>query len=215
MKSVIRKLDRALKQMYRLEHDFRAEAFLIPHAVVPSAGQGAFFIQACPQETLEVGIFLDASVREALGQFPRGNWAAWSHDQRGAFAVAAEEVSHFNYFLHHQSLGRAVSQLELEVQGEIDKFLLSFFSGLTAVKESELGAKFELLLEQFFHRYHLVDNLSADQRARYEEASRVAKAFLSKNRRQLADPQRWEVGIKLLRRFYRATLADKTSLSNP
>jgi hypothetical protein len=214
MKSVIRKMDRALKRLYNLEHSHGAEAFLIHRPILPSAGQGAFFIHSRPGEDLEVGIFLDKSIRKELSQIKLWNPTEWAIPKLGAFAVAAEEVSHFNYFIHHRSHGRPVSQLELELQGEIDKFLLTLFSGHSLLKEGDLLEKFERLLEQFFQRYQLVENLSAEQRGRYEEASQHAKRFLLKHRAALSDPGKWDTAFRLLRRFYRLNLADKLSLTN-
>ncbi len=215
MKPVIRKMDRALKRLYNLEHPLKAEAFLITQPILPAAGQGAFFIQSRPGEELEVGIFLDSTVRKQLSQLRRWNPAKWNTPQLGAFAVAAEEVSHFNYFIHHRYTGRAVSQLELELQGEVDKFLLTLFSGYSAMKEPEFIKRFEILLDQFFARYQLVENLSDEQKNRYEEASQHAKRFLLKHRAALANPAKWETAFRLLRRFYRLNLSDKLSLTRP
>lgn len=214
MKAVIRKIDRAIKRLYNLEHPLAAESFLITQPILPSTGQGAFFIQAHKHDELEVGIFLASEVRQHLSKLKRWNSIQWDVPQLGAFAIAAEEVSHFNYFIHHRSVGRAVSQLELELQGEIDKFLLTLFSGHSVLKAPEFAAKFEALLDQFFQRYQLVDNLDAEQKARYQEASDLAKRFLLKHRDYLLNPSKRDTAFRLLRRFYRLNLAEKLSLTH-
>lgn len=210
MKTVIRKIDRALKRLYNIEHDFRAERFMISRPLVPSAARGALFIESQTEEALRVGIFLDESVKSRLTHFGNWNLAGWDIQKLGAWAVAAEEVSHFNYFLHHRSVGRAVSQLEMETQGEIDKFLLTYFVNYG---KGGLIDKFEALLEQFFQRYHLLENLTSEQKGRYEEASRLAQDFLTKYRDQFADPRKVDKALRLLRRFYRASLSEKVSLA--
>lgn len=207
-------MDRAIKRLYNLEHPLGAEAFLITKPILPAAGQGAFFIQARQDDELEVGIFLDSEVRVHLSHLRRWNPSHWDLPKLGAFAIAAEEVSHFNYFLHHRSMGRAVSQLELELQGEIDKFLLTLFSGHSVLKGPELAAKFETLLDQFFQHYQLVESLDAEQKARYEHASQLAKRFLLKYRDALLNPSKRETAFRLLRRFYRLNLSEKLSLTH-
>ena len=215
MKSTIRKIDRALKQLYNIEHSFSAEKFLIRNPLMPTAGQGALFIQGKSSESLSVGIFLDSDVTQTLAKFPKGEVAAWSLEQLGAFAVASEEVSHFNYFLHHHSQGRAVSQLELEVQGEIDKFLLTFFTNYVNEEVADLTRKFEALIDQFFQHYRLEENLTKEQKQRYKDATKLAQRFLTKYRNHFSDPTKAETVLKLLRRFYRGSLAEKLALSNP
>lgn len=214
MKAVIRKMDRAIKRLYNLDHRLGAEAFLISQPMLPEAGQGAFYVQSQSDDELQVGIFLDPKVRSDLNSLRKWNPSQWKMSQLGAFAVAAEEVSHFNYFIHHQSMGRAVSQLELELQGEIDKFLLTLFSGHSVLKEPAFGEKFEQLLDQFFERYRLAESLSVEQKARYEEASQLAKRFLLKHREQIANPSQRDTAFRLLRRFYRLNLSDKLSLTH-
>jgi len=213
MKSAIRKMDRAIKQLYNLEHDFKAESFLVSNPMTASTGKGAFYIRADEEEEVRIGIFLDAQVRNELSDLHRWNPSDWNQPQLGAFTIAAEEVSHFNYFLHHQLAGRPVSQLEMETQGEVDKFLLTFLSGFNLMNEKQLLTKFERLLEQFFERYRLAEHLDEEQCQRYEEANRLAQHFLSKYKAQILDLRKWERTLRLLRRFYRVNLSEKLSLS--
>jgi hypothetical protein len=63
-----------------------------------------------------------------LASFQNWQGTAWSHDQIAAFTLVAEEVSHFHYLLHHAHQGRQVSQFELELQGDVDKLLLTYFA---------------------------------------------------------------------------------------
>jgi hypothetical protein len=213
MKAVIRKMDRAIKRLYNLDHALGAESYLIKEPILPATGQGALFIQE-NQDVLQVGIFLDSQVRKQLSELKRWNPAAWKTPQLGAFAIAAEEVSHFNYFVHHRSMGRAVSQLELELQGELDKFLLTLFSGHSLLEGQEFAARFEGLLDQFFERYRLVENLDEEQKARYREASDLAKRFLLKHRESFLNPSKRDTAFRLLRRFYRLNLSDKLTLTH-
>src|SRR5687767_8386015 len=126
MKSIIRKIDRAIKRLYNLDSRLSAEDFLV---VKPQPGfQGALLVHSEQPNQISVGIYLNESVRRSLRVFPKGRSAFWSKETLSAFTVATEEVSHFHYLLHHVTAGRPVSQLEMELQGDIDKFLVAYFA---------------------------------------------------------------------------------------
>src|SRR5205823_14442801 len=130
------------------------------------------------------------------------------------FSVAAEEVSHFQYLLFHATSGRSVSQFELELQGEIDKFLLTFFAVSSGGKFDE--QLFGTLFEQFFYHFHLAESLTQEQRVRYMEANHVAKRFIRRCGKLLAlEGGRRDRAFSLLRRFYRVDSAEKLSLAAP
>src|SRR4051812_15999702 len=105
MKSTISKIDRALKRLYNLGSALQAEDFLLNHPIATTeekAPPGVLYIQppTPKDDSLSLGIYLHASVREELGRFSQwGN--TWTGSQIKAFAVAAEEVSHFNYVAYH------------------------------------------------------------------------------------------------------------------
>lgn len=204
----ISQIDRALKRLYNLHSQLQAEDFLLrfPYSSTPDqAPAGALYIQppTATDDSLSLGIYLNASVRDTLGTFPE--WSNnWSGPQLAAFGLAAEEVSHFHYVAHHAPQGRGVSQLELEFQGEIDRFLLTFFA--------QKQIPFTDLMEQFFQKFQWKQGLTADEKTRYEEASRLAKAFLVKSGPLLRGEQMQDL-LKALRQFYRMSLEEKVSLA--
>src|SRR5947208_16640223 len=69
---------------------------------------------------LHVALFLDD---EVLAQLARSAADPWTEKRLAGFCAAAEGVSHFLYVAHRARQGGQVSQLELEAQGEIDKYL--------------------------------------------------------------------------------------------
>lgn len=215
MKRVIRKIDLALKSLYNLDCEFRAEDFLLKRPAaqkaVGSAGlQGALYVQSGEPCDLTLGIYLSAAVGENLTKFPRGRSAFWSREKLSAFAVATEEISHFHYLLHHAATGRQVSQLELELQGDIDKFLLAFFAN--AGGDEAGNVIFETLFERLFSQFRLSELLTGEEKDRYTEANRLAKRFILKFADQLSDPASSENVLKALRRFYRLNASEKMSL---
>lgn len=220
MKTAVKKIDRALKSLYNLDTPHRAERFLIHLADKKSAPdrpcEGKLLIQEVEPEKgmdgdVNVGIYLNSPVRQSLADYE--NWGpqvTWSLTQLNAFSVATEEVSHFHYLVFHSRVPRQVSQFELELQGEIDKFLLAFFSNVELQSLTDL---FDSLFIRFFEHYSLRADLNAAERERYTRATQGARNFLRKHRRLLADPNGQEKALRLLRRFYRLDQAEKVSLS--
>ena len=169
--------------------------------------RGALLVEGDPRE-LFLGIFLSEAVAKEISSFRRWHNQPWSRDQIGAFTIATEEISHFHYLVHHAARARQVSQLELELQGEIDKFLLTFFANYR--KDERL---FEALFEQLFYHFSLATHLSAEEKARYQAANDLAKRFIRKHARALIDQRASLEGVfRLLRRFYRLDIPEKVSL---
>lgn len=212
-------IDRALKRLYNLDSDHRAERFLIlkePATVsvrnaraAVKGHTGTLYIQKM-RDDLSVGIYLSESVRRELADFSSWN-GKWNLARTSAFSVAAEEVSHFHYLLQNAGGGRPVSQFELEFQGEVDKFLLTYYARL---KSGEDGvAVFHELFEQFFYQYSLHRRLTAHERTRYQDASNFARSFVWQLEPHLSRGALSERLLRLVRRFYRVNTTDKISLS--
>ena len=209
MRQVITNIEDALKRLYLIDTPYSAEHFLLPSetdatSVASATQQGALLIKGT-HDDLSVGIFLSPEIRRILAGITDWNPNQWSHEEFQAFMVAAEEISHFHYLVFHASNGRQLTQLELEVQGEIDKFFLSCFASHSI--------DFERMFEALFYRFRLADGLAPEQRSRYEETNRLARQFVLKyGRPLLLQPSRREQTFRLLRRFYRLGGAEKLSL---
>lgn len=223
MLSIIRWIDCSLKQLYRNELQYRAEDFMVRRppqkfswgaevVLVENPNlQGAVFVRSGKggSSELNVGIYLNPSIQQGLSSLCPDQASAWSKDQLEAFSVATEEISHFQYLLYCVLRERGISHLELELQGEVDKFLLTYFAQRPHVEDPE--ELFDTLFDEFFCRFSLNKDLAADQKERYLQANRLAKQFLHRCRSYLEDPQKYEKGLRLLRKFYRLSSAEKIS----
>lgn len=220
MNNVIKKIDRALKRLYNIDLPYRAEDFLLENDVktnlrvgagrgVAESMKGALYLKSAGKNVseLSLGIFLSPEVRETLSKLRGLNPELWTTEQMGAFTVAAEEISHFHYLLYHASNGRAVRQLELELHGEIDKFVLAYF----ARPRLKGDGWFEALFEQLFVKFRFRDDLTSEEKIRYATASDFAKKFLLKIAEHLASPDTQDKAVRLLRWFYRLENAEKIS----
>jgi hypothetical protein len=91
----------------------------------------------------------------------------------GAFCTLTEEVSHFVYLQFCARAERSVTQLELELQGEVDKYLTTAFL-LSQQNEGAVSTRLRALL---FRHYRLSAGLSAEQEERYRAASALAYRY--------------------------------------
>ena len=108
MKSAIRRIDRAIKTLNNVDHDHRAEDFLVrdPEAVGQADPAGALYVrldQEVTGESVALGIYLHLDIVRELGTFRRWKMDRLTLPQKQAFAVASEEVSHFHYLLRQSS----------------------------------------------------------------------------------------------------------------
>ncbi len=116
-----------------------------------------------------------------------------------------EGISHFNCVVWKATQDRSVSLLELELQGEIDKFVSTTLLALGQANGDLLNSLHGWLFDNV--RYH--DELDDEQLDRYRSANAYAARFCHRLRRQLIDND--ELALSELRRFYRLQLGDKIS----
>lgn len=153
-----------------------------------------FLVNPNPQDdTLEVALYLNESLTQNLANNPP--FKSLNSNNVNDFCTLIEGVSHFVYYLHKMGLEHNVSQLELELQAEIDKYiLLSLFSQSGTLSR-------EKLMELLFEDYCLHDKLSSEQVERYETASDLARRFCYKISKSFAADDIRPL-ISRLRHFY-------------
>lgn len=111
-----------------------------------------------------------------------------------SYLTVAEGVSHFTYISYCARHDRSTSQLELELQAEVDKFFAS--AGRPEMSLSELH---QLLFEKVRYREHL----SAQERDRYAAANRMAASLCQQWISRYGDNIRHPCWQADARRFYR------------
>jgi hypothetical protein len=112
----------------------------------------------------------------------------------------AEGVSHFLYLAERARVSLPVTQLELELQAEVDKFVLSLeFSTDSA----------QCLLDRMFDSPHFLDEEGTESGDRYRLAHQLAARFVS---RVIVESDRSRAQERL-RSFYRAGQTEKIRLA--
>jgi hypothetical protein len=203
---LVTQLQARLAGLYDAPADQDVHDFLITDAAHAAALQGAArpptdeqLLIAESEEGVEISLYVDAAVLQRLAT--HCPLRQLSEDNLADFCTALEGVSHFHYFVWCAVRERSVSLLELELQGEVDKYASALQLTL-AQRDGRFPAE---LFHRLFESVGFLPNLSEAERARYEEAHHFAARFC----RRLEDRflrcrrARPEAMLAELRAFYR------------
>jgi hypothetical protein len=155
-------------------------------------------------EELHVALFLDEGV---LAQLARACSEPWTRERLSGFCAAAEGVSHFLYLAHRARQGGQVSQLELEAQGELDKYLAVILQLWATGRRGASPA----LRHNLFERSVLRPGLTAPERDRYRLASALASACAKAWEARYVLAGRLDALLRDARRLYRLSGGEKFS----
>jgi hypothetical protein len=191
-------MQRRFEQLYGLEPHSPVSEYLIPHeraARLPGGGSRTLVTEE--EGELALGVVLEGSVGSRLAaQDPRVRLSSGNLDP---FCTLAEEVSHFVYLLYCARNDRNTTQLELELVGEVDKYLAA--THLLSLQDE--GALSSSLRELLFRHYRLSDGLSEEQAHRYHKANHLAERYCAFLERRFLRPLHRAGLEREARRFYR------------
>lgn len=150
-------------------------------------------------DTLNMTLFIDRAVLERLAQ--QDPQAALTHENLADWLTAAEGVSHFVYVAWNTGFDKPVTLLELELQAEVDKYVL----GAWLLARQNAGRFPRELHRALFERAHVDAHAAADRAGMYHTASRYAARFCRRMGTLLERKRRSAMRESLaeLRRFYR------------
>ena len=122
------------------------------------------------------------------------------------FCILIEGVSHFVYYLWKARQNLAITQLELELQAEIDKFLMLYFY----LRSDKNPAVADTLFDALFEDFKLFDELSDEAKERYLTASHLASRYCYqiKNRVQQSPGDMQNI-VSEIRQFYSLAQEEK------
>lgn len=205
-------LQRRLEQLYEVHVDYRVADFVITDAELARRLEGDPAARPAlekllvhqHEDGLDLALYLDAALVERLSEAdPRdglhgGNLAD--------YCTALEGVSHFLYLSWNAGHDRAVTQMELEMQAEVDKYVTSAW----ALRDHTHSLPAQLH-RWLFEQADFADDLSRTELERYRDASRYAGAYCRHLADRFLDPHRaLSTGmLNELRRFYRLPLHHK------
>ena len=208
-RSLLARLQLGLEALYRVETRLAIDAF-----VIDGVTRDGFEPARAPREQLllreadgelAMALFVDAA---ALANLERHDPAALLDDRNFSdFCLAVEGVSHFVYVALAAARERPVSQLELELQAEVDKFVCCCLLPRDP-RNSQSPAPISLR-GRLYGEVSYADDLDAAERERYRTANHQASRYAEALERRFV--ARAETGALLaeVRRFYRMDLPDK------
>ncbi len=192
---LLRQVQLALEALYRLDPAPAVTDFVVPEEQ-QAAPRGREQLLVVEDGDLFLGLALDPGLTGAglIGTLHAANLAE--------FCLLVEAVSHYLLVVHCARQQRAISALELELQGEVDKYVVC---AVLAVRAPELPV--EQLRQRLYDGFELVEGLNPEERERYVQANQLARRYTrALERAPLA------TALAELRRFYRLALEGKGGL---
>ena len=155
------------------------------------------------EDCLDITLYIDAEVLASLARF--NPYMCLDDRNLNEFLIALEGVSHFHYLIWNAVHARQVTQLELELQAEVDKYVTA-----TLLLRQQGGIEDN---EEFHERFFTAVSYSLDDTCtmgqRYREANHYAAKYCrTLNRRYPAQHQQAAFRNEL-RRFYRLSQNEK------
>jgi len=204
-------LQQQLSDIYQVGRPYDVRDYVITDPILAMClGQDAMLantdetlLVSQDDDGLAVSLFLDGAMLERVES---SNPLACLHaESLDDLWKVLEGISHFNCVVWKAMQDRTVSLLELELQGEIDKFVATT---LLAIEQADKTLLYNLHSHLFDNvRYH--DELDEDQRDRYRSANDYAARYCYSLQHELIEND--QGAITKLRDFYRLQLGDKIS----
>ena len=197
MKTLAR-VQRGLETLYRVDTGVAVDDFMID-----DAGRAVFSPTRRPREPLlafedagemNLALYIDPRVAELP-------YDRLGDHNLGDFLLVVEGVSHFIYAVVCARAERPVTQLELELQAEVDKYV-------TCLLQTELAMS-PALRHRLFVDCEYEPDLDRDERERYRAANDNAHRYAAWLEAEYVAPRRIPEMLAELRRFYRDGLAAK------
>lgn len=188
---ILKTIQENLQKLYQFELEQDVEDFLVKRG---GAGKETLWIRSQDQE-IQVALFIDPVILKKLGR--ENPFQQVTGRNLNAFAIAIEGVSHFVYFLKKAHVKRPVTRLELELQAEVDKYLL-----ISLLFVQQRGGIPDFLFASLFENFCLTPSLNREEQVRYREANRFATKFCADLNRNFLRARRWRQVLEEARHFY-------------
>ena len=207
---VLPDLQRWVEDLHDVEIDLEVGAYIVDDAVraaIPGARpeipEQLFVCEG--DEVVEMALYIDPRV---LRRLERDHPAHRLHQGNlESFCIALEGVSHFVLVAWRTAVRRPVSALELELQAEVDKFIVAW--SLLQAQGLPFALTCTPLLNALFFRFQLHEGLEREEVRRYTIANAAAWRFCRDLTRRFARDTTPRRIHRAAREFVRLGLADK------
>ena len=191
-----------IDRVYDLDLDIDIASFLVTEDACSRLGQDPRHASVLVRETgsddeLELGVYIREDALRTLSEIDLTR--SLGGESFEILVTAIEEVSHFAYLAFSAAKKKSVTQLELELQAEVDKFI----TATLLLASSNRGRVPWNLLDRLFGDFETRAGLDADTRERYEAAQSLASRYCSYVLRASMASESLGALLPELRRFYR------------
>jgi hypothetical protein len=204
MAEVLARIQRGLERTYRLATGVAVEGFVVDEqargrlcAARPAREQ---LLVSEADDGLDLALYVDAGALARLAARDPGH--RLDDDNLAAFLYAVEGVSHFLYMVVCAQQARSVSALELELQAEVDKYVVCLLA-------NDGPADSPRWRRRLYDECMFEPDLDDDERDRYRAANANARAYAASLERRYVRRRAIVDMLAELRRFYRLPLAGK------
>lgn len=191
--------------MYRVETGVEVEDFVVGPALrdelAPARKAREQLLVVEADGEMNIALYLEPGVIANLHAHDPGR--RLGEHNLGDFLLAVEGVSHFIYTVCCARAERPVSQLELELQAEVDKYVTCLLATEPAIDVSAA------LRHRLFGDAAYEPDLDDDEHARYRVANDNAFRYATYLEDAFVARRRIPEMLAELRRFYRQGLAAK------
>jgi hypothetical protein len=195
---LVAKIVRELERYYDASAE-EVEPFVRPASPHEGEGRESLLVRESAsgeEEALELRLVLPARVAEAEARA----WPELSLDDR---CQLVEGASHFLLVCERARAGRSTTQLELELQAEVDKWLVLSRGGRLAPEHDDA------LIEALYGEPEFLHEADSVEGARYRLANRLGARFARHLSRSFARKGRHRDMRHALARFFRMSQEEK------
>lgn len=199
------RVQRGLETLYRVDTGVTVDDFVIDEptrAQLAPARKPREQLLVCEgEDEMSLALFIDPVALANLAQHDPSR--RLGDHNLGDFLLAIEGVSHFIYAIWCAQAHRPVTQLELELQAEVDKYVTCLLATEAAAGHSEV------LRRRLFVDAEYEPDLDHEERDRYRAANDNAHRYAAWLEATFVATRRIPEMLGELRRFYREGLAAK------
>jgi hypothetical protein len=189
-------LQESLESFYRLEPAPPIADFLLQGR--PPGGEELLIVE---DQDLYLALVLDSSIP------PQLEADYLEHRNMSEFCLAVEGISHYLFVIFCARQERSVSMLEIELQGEVDKYVACM---LLARRAPDLPS--EEVRRLLYDRFRLLDGLDHSSQLRYRLANALARRYAMELEHRFIRRLAVAAMVVELRHFYRVGYARKREL---
>jgi len=216
---LVKTLQHQFETIYHVTQELSIEDFLISQDTLAHLKEKQLPLQSTPHQKglmvlvpegdeLHVALYIHDQVIHNLRIY---NPLLGLHEKNiHDFCVMVEEVSHFLYTTWKAGQDMQMTRLEIELQGEVDKFVLCTFYG----SNSQLTTGRLPLKELLFETFRFEEDLPQELIQRYTIASKLARNYCHFLENQFIKKNLLPQMIEEIRQFYRFSQTEKISHIN-